>query len=282
MSVSGDAKSILEVKNIQNAINEMDKIVESGKAIGVEDVLKLHGILMRGLVESEKCGYFRKDDIYVVDDLGDGREKLRYKGPDHTKVPFLINELLSWLIRAKKMDIHPIIKAAILHVEFVTIHPFTDGNGRMARLLTATSLYLDNWDFRKIIVLEDYYNHNRLTYYNALNFVQGDHYHTGEDLTPWIEYFTEGFLVEAKKVKDAISLAGFGKISDKEEQVFLDSDELKIMDFVSTTGKITSADVVKILSIAKRTSQVKIKNLVDKKLLLVKGQGPNTFYILAK
>jgi len=84
MSVSGDAKSILEVKNIQNAINEMDKIVESGKAIGVEDVLKLHGILMRGLVESEKCGYFRKDDIYVVDDLGDGREKLRYKGPDHT------------------------------------------------------------------------------------------------------------------------------------------------------------------------------------------------------
>ena len=152
----------------------------------------------------------------------------------------------------------------------------------MARLLTATSLYLDNWDFRKIIVLEDYYNHNRLTYYNALNFVQGDHYHTGEDLTPWIEYFTEGFLVEAKKVKDAISLAGFGKISDKEEQVFLDSDELKIMDFVSTTGKITSADVVKILSIAKRTSQVKIKNLVDKKLLLVKGQGPNTFYILAK
>ncbi len=280
MSISGDAKSILEVKNIQNAIREMEKMVEQKKPIGIEDILFLHGILMKGLVEPEKTGHFRKDDIYVIDDLGDGREKLRYKGPDHKKVPFLINELLSWLVKAEKMEIHPIIKAAILHVHFVTIHPFTDGNGRMARLLTALSLYRDNWDFRKIIVLEDYYNRDRLAYYNALNYVQGEHYHEGEDLTPWIEYFTEGFLIEAKKVYESVKLAGFGKVSDRDEQVFLDSDELKIMDFVTTTGKITSSEVVKILSIAKRTSQVKLKELVEKGLLKMESSGPSTFYSL--
>lgn len=281
MSVAGDAKSILEVKNIQKAIKEMEVMVDENKPMTINNVLHLHSILMRDLVIPEKNGHFRKDEIYVIDDLGDGRELLRYQGPPPTKVPFLVNELLKWVEDAETKQIHPIVRAAILHMQFVKIHPFTDGNGRMARLLTAYSLYKDNWDFRKIIVLEDYYNRNRMAYYNALSYESGSKvYSEGEDLTLWLEYFTEGFLVEARKVAEAVAQAGFGKVSDKDEQVFLDKDELRVMDFVTTVGKITSADVVEILGVAKRTAQLKLKELVDKDLLKPQGSGPSTYYIL--
>ncbi|KKS71052.1 hypothetical protein A3A14_02805 [Candidatus Daviesbacteria bacterium RIFCSPLOWO2_01_FULL_43_38] len=280
MSVNADEKSILEVKNYQAALVQMDKIAKVSQVLNIGQVLEIHKFLMNGLVAEEKRGHFRKGAIYVVDDLGDGREQLRYEGPPATKVPHLINELLKWLVLAKKEDLHPVLISSIFHVQFVTIHPFTDGNGRIARLLTALILYQSGWDFRKIIVLEDFYNQDRQAYYNALNIVQGNKYHEGEDLTPWVEYFIEGFLVEARQVNEKIALMGFGKVSEAAEQIFLDRDEIQIMDFLATTGRITSQDVREILGVAKRTAQLKLKNLTDKGLLKSQGSGPSTYHVL--
>ncbi|RJP46326.1 MAG: Fic family protein, partial [Armatimonadetes bacterium] len=246
----------------------------------MEQVLSLHKVLMKDLLETEKIGYFRPGTVYIVDELGDGREQLRYEGPPAKKVAFLINELLVWLVYADKDKIHPVLKAAIFHLQFATIHPFSDGNGRMSRLLSNIILCKSGWDFRKILVLEDYYNRDRLGYYNALNTIQGNHYHEGEDITSWIEYFIEGFLVEARRVADAIAMSGFGRISEEAEQIFLDKDELKVMDFISTTGRLTSNDVQEVLGIAKRTAQLKLKALVEKKLLVMEGSGPSTYYLL--
>ncbi len=217
----------------------------------------------------------------MVDDYGDGREKLRYEGPPPEKVAFLINELLKWLAQTKKEFLHPVIKAALFHYQFVKIHPFTDGNGRMARLLVNLILYRENWDFRKVIVLEDYYNRDRIVYYNALTASDGEKYHEGKDVTPWIEYFVQGFLIEARKAEEKITSMGFGKVTESSEQIFLDRDEIQIMDFLTTTGRITSQDVQDILKVAKRTAQLKLKTLVDKGLLRTLGSGPSTFYVIA-
>jgi Fic family protein len=277
--VNGDNKSIIEVKNYQTAVKEVEKLAEDQAKITPELILRLHAVLMKGLVSNEKLGSCRPADIYVVDDLGDGREQLRYKGPDAKKVPQLLKEMCQWYEKATEEPMHPIIKAGILHLQFVTIHPFTDGNGRLARLLTQLSLYIDGWDFRKIIVLEEFYNKNRQDYYNAENIVQGDHYHEGEDLTPFLEYFIAGFLVEARKVKKVITSLGFDKV-DAKEQMFLDPDEVQIMDLLVATTNITSDDVVELLNIAKRTAQLKLKKLVERKLISPQGKGPATFYIL--
>lgn len=282
MSINADKKSIQEVKNYQKVLQQVEKISPNIRSITLNNILQLHGFMMANLLEEKKTGYFRPGPVYVIDELGDGREKLRYEGPAATKVPFLLNELLTWLSKVDKEGLHPLIKAATLHLQFVTIHPFSDGNGRMARLLTTLILYRDGWDFRKIIVLEDYYNRDRLGYYNALNEVQGNHYHEGEDSTSWIEYFVTGFLVEARKVAESIAQIGFGKVSDISEQVFLNKDEIKVMDFLSTTGKMTSQDVEDVLGVAKRTAQLKLKGLVGKKLITIKGKGPSTFYTLAQ
>lgn len=281
-AVSAPQKDILEVENYYKALKLLDEMSKSKSPISVEDVLKLHQTVIDGLVEKEKVGKFRKGDVYVVDDLGGGKEMVRFKAPPAGKVSKMIEELLSWLKHSRNEAIHPIIRAAILHLQFVTIHPFTDGNGRVARLLTQLQLYRDGWDFRKILVLEDYYNRDRMSYYNAENRAQGKNYQEDMDFSGWLEYFTSGFLIEARKALEKIQSIGFGQVSKESEQIFLDKDEIQIMDFLTTTGRITSDDVVDVLGVAKRTGQQKLKNLSDKGLLKLNGKGPASYYTLSK
>ena len=279
-AVRAPQKDILEVENYYKALKLLEDMSKVKHDITAEEILKIHKTVIEGLVEKEKVGKFRPSDVYVLDDLGDGREMLRFKAPDAKEVSELITNLLEWLKQSKKENIHPIIRAALLHLEFVSIHPFTDGNGRVTRLLTQLQLYRDNWDFRKILVLEDFYNRDRLSYYNAEAAVQGHHYKKNADFTSWLEYFTNGFLIEAQKAVEQIKSIGFGKVSKKSEQIFLDRDEIQIMDFLTTTGRITSEDVIDILGIAKRTAQLKLKKLVDNDLLERNGSTTAIFYTL--
>lgn len=281
-NVRAARKDILEVENYYQALKKIDELSKTRREITLAEILMLHKIVINGLVEAKKVGKFRPGDVYVLDDLGDGREKLRFKAPSAKMVSKLTHELLVWIKLSRRENLHPIVKASILHLQFVSIHPFTDGNGRVARLLTQLQLYRDKWDFRKILVLEDYYNRDRMSYYNAEQEVQGSQYKEGCDFTPWLEYFTKGFLVEARKSLEQVQAIGFGKTSKKGEQIFLDRDEIQIMDFLTTTGRITSDDVVDILKLAKRSAQLKLKGLVDKKLIKVQGSGPSTYYTIAR
>ncbi|MBI2600250.1 Fic family protein [Candidatus Daviesbacteria bacterium] len=281
-TVRAPQKDIQEVENYFKALKLIGELSKNKRSITEDEILKLHKMVIEGLVEKSKVGSFRTGVVYVIDELGDGTEKVRFKAPEAKAVPHLITELLKWLENSRKQNIHPIIRAGILHLQFVTIHPFTDGNGRVARLLTQLQLYKDGWDFRKILVLEDYYNLDRKSYYNAENFAQGAHYEETMDFTTWLEYFTGGFLIEARKVLEQIQAIGFGKVSKASEQIFLDGQEIKIMDFLTTTGRITSDDVADILGLTKRSAQLKLKSLSEKKLIASQGKGPSTFYLLSK
>ncbi|MBI2595711.1 Fic family protein [Candidatus Daviesbacteria bacterium] len=281
MSVSADDQSIAEVKNYQAALKEVEKMAKNNIGITVDVILKIHALTMSGLLENHKSGNFRPGDVYIVDDLGNGKEHLRFKGPPTDNIKPLIRELLLWLKHSEKDQLHPVIKAGIFHSQFVHIHPFSDGNGRVTRLLTNLLLYLDGWDFRKVIVLEAFYNKNRQDYYNALAYGWNDFYKEGADFTSWLEYFIAGFLVEARKVKNVIVSLGFDKVGDR-TQTYLDPDELKIMDFLVSNQKITSGEVTKLVKVAKRTAQLKLKNLLDKKLIKSEGKARATFYVLIK
>ena len=99
------------------------------------------------------------------------------------------------------------------------------------------------------------------------------------DLTNWLEYFIEGFLEETKKVRDRITI--LNTVGEKGLiQNTLSTDELKIVDFVLSLGKITSGDVVDILKVPKRTAQSKLKRLEEIKVLKKEGAGPSTFYTI--
>jgi Fic family protein len=277
--VSAEENYIKEVKNYEQALTLVDELAKKGE-IDDRDVLHLHRLVIKGLVEEGKTGRWRPANIYVVTAKKD-YDELQYTGPQAQKVPGLIKELLEWVKEKTEAGWHPVVVAACLHFQFVSIHPFTDGNGRVGRLVTQTYLYQRGWDFRKLIALENYYAKDRKGYIGTLRDVGGETFSTVKkaDITAWVEYFTGGFLAEARRVKDMIVPIMVTKGKD-EEVVRLDKDEIKMMDFLATMGRMKSQDVVDLLGIPKRTAQLKLKNLVDKGVMEMKGKGPATEYVL--
>src|SRR3989338_8757205 len=150
--VMADPKSIDEVKNYQDALLLVDKLAEE-KAFDIEDVLVIQKEVTKGVLEPRKSGYFRPSTVYVVNTVGN-IDKIMYRPPSAKKVPALVFDLIAWLKKASREGLHPVISAGILHLEFASIHPFTDGNGRTTRLLTQLHLMQNSWDFRKILVFD--------------------------------------------------------------------------------------------------------------------------------
>jgi len=275
--VVAEVDEIREVENYLTALSRIDGLSDSQKTFGVNEILSIHKTVLEGLIEKTKSGVFRKTPVYIVNVLPKGNEELAYTPPKAKEVPILIENLLSWL--KDNQQIHPIIRAGLFHYQFETIHPFTDGNGRTGRLLSLLHLYQSGWDFKKVLVLEDYYNRDHKKYYEALQTGKTFSDRLKVDLTDWIKYFVEGFLDEAEKVKEQILNLSVIKKIDSNINI-LDSDELKIVDFIVTMGKITSADVTDILSIPKRTAQAKLKKLEEMKVFKKNGAGPATYYSL--
>ena len=120
--VLGEQKEIQEVKNAYAAYEKLDEI----DPYSLKDLKRFHGIMTKYTVE--ESGDFRKGEEGVFD--GD---KCIFMAPPARMVPELMSGLFEWM-EQEKNTIHPLILASVFHYEFVFIHPFTDGNGRMARL----------------------------------------------------------------------------------------------------------------------------------------------------
>lgn len=271
-TIIAEKKEIREVQNYFRALHEVDNFAVQSH-VTLNHIFALHKAVTNGLVERSKVGVFRSGPIYITN-----QDKIVYTGPESNKLKKLTTDLCDWLIDRK--DVHPVIRAGLLHYQFVTIHPFSDGNGRTARLLTLLHLYQSGWNFRKSIALDEYYNTDRLKYYKALQLGESYTERQSADLTGWLTYFVRGFWESSLKLKEQVlSLqVGKGDITSRH----LNSDELKIIDFVLTLGKITSSDVVDMLQIPKRTAQSKLGKLELYLILEKIGSGPSTYYQLAK
>ena len=104
-------------------------------------------------------------------------------------------EFVSWL--NAEQEIHPILVAGIGQFQLVHIHPFLDGNGRTARLLSMLCLYRKGYDFKRLFTLSEYYDRDRSGYYRAIQSVREKEL----DLTEWLEFFTVGLSLQLAEVQ---------------------------------------------------------------------------------
>ncbi|MFA5349292.1 MAG: Fic family protein, partial [Candidatus Paceibacterota bacterium] len=207
-------------------------------------------------------------------------DEVMYTGPEAKEVPVLCKDLMKWLEQTEKQNINPIIVAGILHQEIAAIHPFADGNGRTARAMATLILYQRGYDFRRLFALEDYYNKDRSKYYEAINI--GKNYNERKlDFTPWLEYFVKGFKEEIDNIKSQILTLSSKKISKGvKSKIYLDKDQLQILEFIDQIGRISVKDVVDILDCPKRTAQSKLLQLKEIGMIVQVGKGPSSAYIL--
>ncbi len=155
----------LEIRNYENAMLVGLEIIKK-LPLNIFTVRTMHKTLLTGVRGKNKHpGEFRKGDAWIGQ-KGTQKGESRYIAPDAVHVPKLMEELTSFIENSG--TVHPLIVCGIIHHRFEAIHPFEDGNGRTGRLATLLYLYQSGWDFKKILVLEDYYNRNRKAYYEAL------------------------------------------------------------------------------------------------------------------
>jgi Fic family protein len=138
-------------------------------------------------------GEYRRIQNYVANSV---TKEIIYTPPPPQDVPPLMAELVSWL--NSEHDVHPIIVAGIAQFQLVHIHPFLDGSGRTARLLSMLCLYRKGCDFKRLFTLSEYYDQDRPEYYQAIQSVR----ERNLDLTEWLEYFTFGLHWQLREVQE--------------------------------------------------------------------------------
>ena len=267
----------IEVKNYKKALDYIFSYELSD--ISVDSILEIHRLLTDGLLDSSRSGKWRKNPVYIENQEG----KTVYSAASSKEVPERIKDLIFWL-NSNALSIHPVIVAAILHHELVSIHPFADGNGRTARATTSLFLKTAKYDFRGSLVLDSFYATDKNAYYWALQNSQGPTFESsrGRDLTSWLEYFVDGFLASARVLEAEVKLLS-SAIKAKDTRLKLSRDEIDLISYVTQFGEISVVDAEDILpSTSRRTLQRTLKSLVDKRIFTVKGNAKSTRYALKK
>jgi len=194
-------------------------------------------------------------------------------------VLLLIDSFIKWvLIQIEDEKLHPVLLAGLIHFIFVSIHPFSDGNGRASRLLTHHYLRYSGYDFKDSLSLDNYYLQNQGEYYEALSRGETFNERMYADITPFLDYFTQGFLTSAQIVSQYIKS---GRVTDNNKKpIRLNKEELQILDYIYQFGSTDISEMVEVLGSTKRTAQRRIMSLVEKEILTVEGKGPATKYML--
>lgn len=221
-------KDIAEVKNAYEIYGCMDSL----NPYSADDLLKAHGVMMRGLVD--KAGEFRSRPVGVVDTDGN----VVHFGTLPPYVPKLVCELLEWV---EKSDFHMLIKSCVFHYELELIHPFADGNGRIGRLWH--TLLLSKWNpLFAWLPIESVIHDNQSEYYDAINISN-----SRGDSTVFIEFMLS--VINRALLDVTQTDTSRASISSKDERR-LD----KIRDFLKAHEYIMNSDVQTLLSVSPATA----------------------------
>lgn len=263
-----------EVLNYLNVLENISSYSLDGK-IKENSLLRMHKDLTKETLQHEDySGRYRDSQVLVVNN---NTGEVVFTPPPSEEVPKLIKELLDWLNSPETKIVNDILTAGITHYEFVRIHPFVDGNGRTARALATLILHIRDFDAKRFFALDDYYNSDRRSYYDALKSIDQD----SLDLTGWLEYFTEGVLVSISQVKERVLRLSSGKLKkDKKGQIALTDRQMKVIEHINRKGKITSGYVADMFGISRQAALKELTKLVDLGVIKLIGTGRGAHYIL--
>lgn len=267
-------KSEKEVKNYFATLNTIFLLAKKHTPITPELTRELHHQLMAE-IEKKDLGEFRDSGVFVGHRTAT-ELVVKHNPPFHTRIEITnaLTELFEWAM--KQDEIHPLVKAGILHHQFVYIHPFLDGNGRLARILTSYYLLLKNYQVAKFFVIDDYYDIDRIQYSDML------HSADNEDETSWLEYFLEGI---AHSLEAAISRINVLKQTevDKimgEKRVLVTNREEEVLQIVIDKKAVKMTDIQESLAVTRQQAHALLSSLVKKGVLQKFGRTKTSYYKL--
>ena len=252
-----------EVKGYYAALDEVERLARRRENVSQAMLQRLHALVMGGGKTRVKSTPYR-DGQNVIRDARSGG--IVYMPPEARDVPWLMEQLVTWI--NKKDELPVPIKAGIVHYQFATIHPYYDGNGRTARLLTTLVLHVGAYDLKGIYALEEYYARNLKAYYEALTVGPSHNYYMGRaeaDITNWIAYFIGGMATSFEKVRDqALSEAAKGGKDQSRLLRNLDSKQRQALTLFQRSREIAAKDVAELFGYQPRTAALLCQRWVEK------------------
>lgn len=167
--------------------------------------------------------------------------------------------LVEWLAAPTATVLPCPIRAGIAHYQFATIHPYYDGNGRTARLLTTLIFHLGGYDLKGLYSLEEYYARDLGAYYEALSIGPSHNYYEGRasaDITQWVDYFCAGVAESFENVRRRAQEAAGTGASDRSPALRrLDPRQRAALALFRDSVAITSRDIETLFSISQRAAR---------------------------
>ncbi|WP_304067461.1 Fic family protein [Pedobacter glucosidilyticus] len=225
-----------------------------------------------------EVGRYRTGEMQIVSGAM-GKEKIHYEAVPANKVKEEMDNFLKWFNSNSSID--PVLKAAIAHFWFIIIHPFDDGNGRIARAISDLMLACADKTTERYYSLSSQILVERKQYYEILQKVQ----HSSGDITDWLNWFLHclksSLLATEKTLQKILRKTEFWKIH--ENTVFNERQRLVLNKlFDGFDGKLKSSKWAKIAKCSADTALRDIKDLMDKRILRQEQQGGrSTNYELA-
>lgn len=272
--VERDVQGIVDM--MLDATLNFDKTVSEDRLFGWQASMFPAG--RRGLYRI-KVGAYRDDKNGVMQVVSGavGHEKVHYEAPPAEILPVEMERLINFINNDTKTDL--VIKAGIVHLWFVIIHPFEDGNGRIARALTDLLLARSENSSNRFYSMSSQIKKERKSYYDVLQLTQKD----SVDITLWLNWFLRNMITAINDsddlLNDVLKKAEFWSIN---KSVPFNERQIKILNKMLNDfeGNLTTQKWAKICNCSHDTANRDITDLINKNILIKQGAARATHYIL--
>ncbi|MEX1028716.1 MAG: Fic family protein [Paenibacillaceae bacterium] len=275
-------RDVKEVQNYWNALLRVEEWAESRMPFSEDIIRRLHALVERGA--RAKPTMYREGQNVIRDSASGG---IVYLPPEAKDVPKLMSELVSWVNEAERRELPIPIIAGLVHYQFVTTHPYYDGNGRTARLLVTFILQRGGYGMKSIFSLEEYHARDLENYYQSLAVHPHHNYYEGRaevDLTSWLQYFISLLLTVFNIAKEEVLQYDKHDVPQQPEALRkLDFRARNVLALFARQEYITAADVAKELSISERMARILLQQWVkDSWLRIGNTSNKSRNYILTE
>jgi Fic family protein len=208
---------------------------------------------------------------------------LEYVGPDGDDVVGLVGEVVKSLAEGERDDdVDVVVRAAMAHLNLISVHPFRDGNGRVSRIVQSLVLAREGLSSPEFFSIEEYLGSHTHEYYAALRETQGGSYQPDRNASGWVAFCVEAHIVQARERLDQIERAG-ARWSVLEEQIAQRGwpERLVIALEQSLAGGANRAAYGEVADVSPATASADFRRLTDAGLVVQNGRGRNVTYVAA-
>lgn len=266
---------------VNNYVKAMNRAIEELKVLPISNRLikKTHQVLLsEGRGEHKSPGEFRKSQNWIG---GTGLKDAVFIPPSHEELPDLLTDFEKFL-NNNEISIPHLIKIAIAHYQFETIHPFLDGNGRVGRLLITLYLVSSGMLEKPLLYLSDYFEKNKTLYYDNLTFVR-----TKNDLIQWIKFFLTGVIQTSENSVDTLKkIMDLKSTIEKETIITLgrrSKQALTFFHYLFSKPVVTIKDVQNAVKLSPKAANDLVKVFIEKNILTeITGYQRNRVFAFTK